>query len=181
VNRLDPALRRIPHRFVAGLIRSAKAGGAGSGERLRGHGLRLIRRGERLFLERDIVGLTEKGYFIAEKLACTVLVPEAGLLVRVRERDDERDGVSGPLIFRSARSDDCIRIRDGYKPIRKLFSEWKIPCSERWKVPIVVDRRGVLAVLGGPLGHRNRFRHALPEPMRRRLSEAVKVSVAEEQ
>jgi hypothetical protein len=39
-----------------------------------------------------------------------------------------------------------------------LFTEWKVPGEDRWKVPVLADRRGVLAVLGRPVGRRTLVR-----------------------
>lgn len=35
-----------------------------------------------------------------------------------------------------------------------MLNEWKVPEGDRWKVPILADRSGVLAVLGQALGYR---------------------------
>jgi hypothetical protein len=42
--------------------------------------------------------------------------------------------------------------------VSKLCSAWRIPLTERWKLPIVADRDGVLAVLGAGQGGTDRFR-----------------------
>jgi len=192
IDRLGMHFRRIPRRFFDVL---------GEPERLTdrrvllaGHGLALRRRGERLFLERDVVGDGEKGYFIRVRSGSAVVVPEAELVLALSRvpapmkpaREQAGDGTEGgggaesaavslaePPVFRSAQTGDCIQTRNGYKSLRKLFGEWKVPHGERWKIPIVDSRGGILAVLGGPLGYPDRFRWGLPEGLRSSLKRVV--------
>jgi hypothetical protein len=35
---------------------------------------------------------------------------------------------------------------------------WKVPAADRCRLPLLADRKGVLAVLGGALGYRTRAR-----------------------
>jgi tRNA(Ile)-lysidine synthase len=77
------------------------------------------------------------------------------------------------FVFRSMQAGDGIRMRTGSKQIRKLFGEWNIPFSERWKIPVVDSRSGVLAVLGKSLGYRDRFRYGLSDEIRALLIASV--------
>ncbi len=66
------------------------------------------------------------------------------------------DLVRGPLLIRSKKPGDFIAVKDGKKSLKKLFGEWKVPENDRWKIPLVSDRSGVLLVLGGELGYKDR-------------------------
>ena len=59
--------------------------------------------------------------------------------------------LSFPLLVRSSREGDIIELPDGRKAVKKLLNEWKVPKERRWEVPVVEDRRGILAVLGALL------------------------------
>ena len=192
IDRLGMRFRRIPQRFFDVLEDSQRLG-----DRrvlLAGHGLALRRRGERLFLERHVVGEGKKGYFIRVRSGSAVVVPEAELVLalsRVPASREPAKGNSGvgtlpgagaeraavslaePPVFRSATAGDCIQTRNGHKSLRKLFGEWKIPHGERWKIAVVDSRAGILAVLGGPTGYPDRFRWGLPEGLRSSLKRIV--------
>jgi tRNA(Ile)-lysidine synthase len=132
---------------------------------IRGHGLKLFWKGESLFLMRDVVGSSKKGYLIEVKDRDTIEIADTGLVVSVStgrngEESDFRyssKAVRGPLLVRSRRPGDTIPISTGKKSLKKLFNEWKVPEEQRWLVPLVIDRRGVLAVMGKSLGFPNRF------------------------
>ena len=42
--------------------------------------------------------------------------------------------------------------------MKDLLAGWKVPVGDRERVPLLADRKGVLAVLGGALGYRTRAR-----------------------
>jgi hypothetical protein len=48
-----------------------------------------------------------------------------------------------------------IRLRSGAKPLAALLREWGAPEARRWMIPVVADRRGVLAVCGAAFGYRD--------------------------
>jgi hypothetical protein len=83
-----------------------------------------------------------------------------------------------PLVLRSATAADRLRTAAGSTAVSKLCSAWRIPLTERWQLPILSDRSGVLAVLGGGQGGSDRFRPGA-RPAAGRL--VVKVSVLEEE
>ncbi len=69
--------------------------------------------------------------------------------------------VSGPVWLRSRQSGDEMRLPGGTKSLKKLFIDRKIPASERHKVPVLADEKGVLAVCG--IGaNQNRIPSELP-------------------
>ena len=54
----------------------------------------------------------------------------------------------GPVTVRSRQSGDRIRLSGGSKTLKKLFIDRKIPASERCRIPVIADSRGILAVHG---------------------------------
>lgn len=62
-----------------------------------------------------------------------------------------KDGLSFPFLVRSSREGDIIELPGGRKAVKKLLNEWKVPEERRWEIPVVEDRRGILAVLGNLL------------------------------
>lgn len=65
--------------------------------------------------------------------------------------------VEEPLVVRSVLPGDRLTVAEGDKLISKLMKDWRIPAEERWKVPILEDRSGILAVIGKPFGGKNRI------------------------
>ncbi len=146
---------RLPARFFAGLRHERAA--------LAGRGVRLRRRGGQFVLERDIVGVGKKGYLIT--IEPRHRYAAAGRVIESGGRAPGHgwlvlDGKSelAPLVLRSATAADRLRTGAGSTAVSKLCSAWRIPLTERWKLPIMADRGGVLAVLGGGLGGTDRFR-----------------------
>ncbi len=66
--------------------------------------------------------------------------------------------VDPPLVLRSKRKGDHILLESGSASVKDLIAGWKVPVAERERIPILADRNGVLAVLGGALGYRTRAR-----------------------
>jgi tRNA(Ile)-lysidine synthase len=168
--------RRLPARFLGA------AGGPANGPTLlAGRGVRLRRRGSRFVLERDIVGVGKKGYLIT--IEPHRRYEAAGRIIDIGAEAAgpgwlalEGKPEFGPLVLRSATATDRLRTEAGSTAVSKLCCAWRIPLTERWKLPIVADRNGVLAVLGGGQGGSDRFRPGA-RPAAGKL--AVKVSVLE--
>jgi tRNA(Ile)-lysidine synthase len=150
---------RLPARFLSGL-----AGRPGSrGVILAGRGVRLRRRGRELVLERDIVGQGKKGYVICIEPGRRYEV--AGCIIEFIAGASGQKGAGveptpekPPPVVRSATPADRIGTAGGGTAVSKLCSQWRIPLTERWSVPIVADGDGVLAVLGAGHGGRDRLR-----------------------
>lgn len=49
-----------------------------------------------------------------------------------------------PLTIRNANANDSYQIKDYYKPLRRLFIDWKMPASLRNRWPIIVNKEGVI-------------------------------------
>jgi tRNA(Ile)-lysidine synthase len=77
----------------------------------------------------------------------------------VADRDDivfDKDLITYPLTVRSLISSDAIELSEGRKQVSKLFKDWKIPSMRRWMIPVVADRKGIVAILGKAFDGRNR-------------------------
>jgi tRNA(Ile)-lysidine synthase len=154
--------RRLPSRFLRPAI-EAQRFPAGGPVILQGHGVVLRAASGRLCLEADIVTSGKTRYLMEANRTGTFEVRSTGVTVEVAvaaapargRRPDavilERE-IDPPLVLRSKRKGDRLLLEQGTKPLAALLSEWKVPEGDRWKVPVLADRRGVLAVLGGPAG-----------------------------
>ena len=54
----------------------------------------------------------------------------------------------GTVVVRSRLPGDEMRLPGGTKSLKKLFIDQKIPASQRSRIPVLADERGVLAVFG---------------------------------
>lgn len=66
------------------------------------------------------------------------------------------DTVAPPLIMRSRRAGDEIQEASGTKPVKKLMSEWGVARADRFAIPVLEDRTGVIGIWGKPFGYQNR-------------------------
>lgn len=156
--------RRLPRRFLSPLLRSTACGS----ERvyLAGHGIVVERAGADLVMSRVVVPEYRTGYLWEAVRSGSYKIPETDIEIRrVGSVRGERhrtvasvvhfDSVNGPLLVRSRRPGDEIRLRSGVKPLGALLREWGVPESKRWMIPVVADGRGVLAVCGAAFGCRD--------------------------
>ena len=159
--------RRLPWRFISPVIRRTTF--PAEGTILRGHGALLSARAGRLGWGPVLATGFKKGYFIVVSEARTAEIREAGVRVFfARGPDSSSVGRGGieflagmvrpPIILRSKRRGDFIRLAGGAKSVKDLLIGMKVPEWERDRIPILTDRSGVLAVLGGALGYRTRAR-----------------------
>ena len=159
--------RVLPWRFLGPAL--AEAVSASGMQILRGHGVCLSHRSRRLFWEADIASRCKKGYFIEVSEAGTIAVQGAGMSLSVtRALEIASAGKAGiflrpcavdpPLVLRSKRRGDRILLENGTTTVNDLIAGWKVPLEARESVPILADRKGVLAVLGGALGYPTRAR-----------------------
>lgn len=167
LNSLAVERKRIPYRFLSRVeddrfVRLRRIV-------LSGYGIRLYWRGEQLILAMDVVGHSEKGYFIVIRGENRIVVPEAGLIFE----SGSSSGEAVPVLLRSARSGDSITLGGGSRAVRKLFAEWRVAKQECWKIPILEDRRGTVAVFGSLFGYRDRFRDGLSSERGKALKSMV--------
>lgn len=67
------------------------------------------------------------------------------------------DRLVPPLIVRTWREGDSIQLVDGTKSVSKLIGQWKLPFPMTAEIPVLEDRRGLVAVLGKAWGGRDRL------------------------
>lgn len=67
------------------------------------------------------------------------------------------EGVLSAPILRSPLQGDAIALQDGTVKLSKLFKDWKIPPACRSHIPVLEDRRGVVAVFAKAYGGRDRL------------------------
>ncbi|MGD9939384.1 MAG: tRNA lysidine(34) synthetase TilS [Clostridia bacterium] len=68
------------------------------------------------------------------------------------------DAFDWPLIIRSRRPGDVIRLGAGSRQLDRLLADLQIPAHLRDSVPVVEDRAGLVAVLGSQAGSRDIYR-----------------------
>jgi tRNA(Ile)-lysidine synthetase-like protein len=151
----------MPRRLPFGFLRPVMAEPTGPGSiELTGHGVRFRSDGEFVSWETDIVMEGEKSYFIAVENDGSHAISGTEISVKVdfgsRMKKDEigirADAVEPPLVLRSKRKGDELLLSYGRKSVKELLSEWKIPVAKRWEIPLLADRKGVVAVLGRCFG-----------------------------
>jgi tRNA(Ile)-lysidine synthetase-like protein len=159
--------RRLPWRFLQPALEPGVP--AAPATILRGHRTVLSRAAGRLWWGPDIARMCKKGYFIVVSDARVAEIREAGVRVCVtRGPGADRAGGGGivilagkvrpPIVLRSKRKGDVIRLSGGTTSVKELLIGMKVPAAERDRVPILSDRGGVLAVLGEARGYRTRAR-----------------------
>ena len=159
--------RRLPWRFISPAL--GRSLPAGAGTVLQGHGVQLAVRGGRLFWERHIVMPGKKSYFIEVSETGSFSVPGIGVRVSFARCIGKNSPAAGetavlardvkpPLVLRSRRRGDEILLEHGATPLKELFAGWKVSRGQRLLVPVLADRKGVVAVLGHVLGYPSRTR-----------------------
>lgn len=85
----------------------------------------------------------------------TLALPELGLRVRyapaqqiLNSKDVFTVDTQGPIVLRSRRAGDSIRLNVGTQTLKKLFVDRKIPAPQREAIPVFADDQGVLGVYG---------------------------------
>jgi len=112
--------------------------------------------------KRVVVVSSKKSYLRVITVGDNELFP--GLYLKVEDNSKiledtiwiNRDKLKEPVLVRSKMSGDRILLAEGKKPLKKLFNDWGVVRSERWKIPVIEDKTGILAVLGKSLGYSNR-------------------------
>ena len=143
VNRVVPSVQRLPNRFLAPLW------GAISEGELAGHGVEVSYDPRQIRLRPLVVRPDKKGYFS--------VVWESMLPSPVKLRILRSGAVSGvvnvvcrsitpPLVLRSRRPGDRLDRFDGSIRLGRLLSIAGVPPDRRDTVPLLEDRKGVLAL-----------------------------------
>ncbi len=113
--------------------------------------VRVARCYDRLVLDREKevlepVTLPDEGTVILEKLGLCVTVQRAEKLENTPFVFTVQP--QGAVLLRSRKEKDSIRLPGGTKSLKKLFTDRKIPASQRSTVPVLADEAGILGVYG---------------------------------
>ena len=151
--------RQFPHRFVRRVM--DVQGIAEKCTILSGLGYRLLRRREIVRLEPDVVPEGKSGYLVCVREEGIFAVPGTGLVLEVRSEAGTSGSLPGctselPFIVRSRIAGDRIRIHSGYKSLKSVYNEWKVPLERRHLIPVVVSGDEVRCILGRALGYADR-------------------------
>jgi tRNA(Ile)-lysidine synthase len=153
---------RIPYAFVREIC-SIAAGKRKDSRIHSGHGLQFVVEKDELKVIPYVVNPEKKGYLLVVKDPFERGIRRSGfqiekILLSSLQTDNwifEHDRLY-PLLIRSWRYGDRIKIRGGTKEVRKLFQEWRVPDSRKWDIPIVESPGGIEAVFGSFFGFPNR-------------------------
>lgn len=152
---------RLPYKFLSTAI--------GSNSKkipnilLDGYSCRLMKYKDMIIWKRVVVVSTKKSYLRVITMGENELFP--GFYLKLEENGDllsnkiwiNKDKLKFPLVVRSKLSGDRIALSEGMKTLKKLFNDWGVLRSERWKIPVIEDRAGIVAVLGESLSYSNRI------------------------
>ena len=164
---------RIPRGFLQPFLRLRVPEEGWDGRRkelARGHGAVIERRGQWLWWRAAVVLPCKKGYLIevredaSLRIAGRLTITASSRAVKELPTDAvqvERSSFGGPLIVRSRRAGDRIQLGGHLKSVKELFAEWRVPEMIRWLIPVVEDRKGVVAILGKELGFQDRIARRL--------------------
>jgi tRNA(Ile)-lysidine synthase len=112
-------------------------------------------------------------YLFKEELCCTQEMDTTKVWI-----GDEV--IVGKLVVRSFEDHDTIELKEGTKKVSSLLASWHIDFSDRWRIPLLVDDDGVLAVLGTCfLGKDRVAKRALLSPLARKLTTLYSVRIIE--
>jgi tRNA(Ile)-lysidine synthase len=171
---------RLPRRFLAPALGPDPV----TARRVlaRGHGLALRVEGTSLWWGPDIAGTSEKGYLVCVPREGILSIdgapgaqgaaPGSGIVVEFRRGTGARPGetaipvreVVPPLVLRSRRKGDRIDGPRGSVTLKSLCAGWAAPSRRAAEAPVLADRRGVVAVLGGAVGGETATRSPGPVP-----------------
>ncbi len=152
---------RLPYRFISAALDYKPVGG--SNILIQGYSCQLLHQKEKIIWKRVVVVSSKKSYLRVVVEGNLEIFPGFTLCVEEMNKFPEdtvwfnRENLKDPVIIRSKMSGDSIHLAEGFKPIKKLFSDWGVLPEDRWKVPVVEDRSGIIAVLGKPFGFNNRI------------------------
>lgn len=161
---------RIPRRF----LEPALGDDPGPSPRylVRGHGLALRIEHDDLLWGPDIVSAVEKGYLVVVPDGGSFIIEGTGATVSFRRGTDPQPGetaipaaeVVPPVVLRSRRKGDRIEVPGGGAAPPSACGARGHSRQPAGHVPVLVDRRGVVAVLGAAVGGRTATRTGEPAP-----------------
>jgi hypothetical protein len=139
---------------------------------VRGHGLALRVERAEVSWGPDVASPPEKGYLVIVPGIGTLKIEGTGATAAFRRGTAPRPGetaipvreVVPPLVLRSRRKGDRVDGPSGSATLKSLCGAWAVPRPLAGLVPVLADRRGVLAVLGMAVGGRTATRSPGPLP-----------------
>lgn len=154
--------QRLSHRTVERLLELIRSETAGV--RIAVAGTNVVVRGNVLLWEKASASLA--GGFVSlvysdhtpldgERLLVRGNAPDSPVPIHQRARIHDED-IVGDLMVRSTSFGDRIVLLEGTKKISDLMASWKVPIENRWRIPVLEDHEGIVAVLGGAYGGRDR-------------------------
>jgi tRNA(Ile)-lysidine synthase len=141
--------RRIPYRHLERLLEPVDP--RKRGVLLAGSGVRVERRGERVWVGPDIVGRRKIGYLLHVRGPGRYAVLERHIVVEVAQDGMVRGGGDTPLVVRSRRPGDRLHWRGRSASLATVVAGCH-PADALDLVPIVADTGGIVRVLGSALG-----------------------------
>lgn len=162
---------RVPRRFLEPAL--GHDPGPSSRCLIRGHGLALRVDREELRWGPDIVSTVEKGYLVVVPSHGILELEGTGATASFRRGADPEAGETAiaadalvpPVVLRSRRKGDRIAVASAGSgaaaSMRGVRGTSRQPVGP---VPVLVDRRGVVAVLGAAVGGRTATRTGTPAP-----------------
>jgi tRNA(Ile)-lysidine synthetase-like protein len=169
--KLSSSPRRLAWRFLSPVLENWLP----QGTVVRGHGVELLVRKSNVVWQRCIVMPCKRSYFIEVSAAGTYSVPEVGVRISfvrcsgkgspvARQMELRARDIEWPLVLRSRRRGDEILLERGTTSLKELFAGWTLPEGQRQLIPVLADRKGVVAVLGRAFGYPDRMRVAAQAP-----------------
>ncbi len=152
---------RLPYRFISAALDYKPV--LGSNILIQGYTCKLLHHKEKIIWKRVVVLSSKKSYLKVMVEGDQEIFP--GFSLHIEELNEfpedtvwfSRENLKNPVIIRSRITGDGIHLAEGFKPIKKLFSDWGVLPEDRWKIPVIEDRSGIIAVLGKPFGFKNRI------------------------
>ena len=152
---------RLSYRFISAALNYKPVGG--SNILIQGYNCQLLHHKEKIIWKRVVVLSSKKSYLKVIEEGDQEIFP--GFSLHIEELNEfpedtvwfSRENLKNPVIIRSKMTGDGIHLAEGFKPIKKLFSDWGVLPEDRWKIPVIEDRSGIIAVLGKPFGFKNRI------------------------
>ena len=127
-------------------------------------GVTVVRSYERLMVLEDTaqpeeVTLLPGDVLTLPQWGLTVICEEATKIINTKEIFTVN--ALGPVVLRSRKAGDSMRLNAGTCTLKKLFIDRKIPAHQRMRIPVFADEQGVLAV-GGIGANVDRLARELP-------------------
>lgn len=167
IDRIGSSHHRIPYRFLDSV--PALDPGRRRGVVARGHGVRIELDGGWIACRRDIVPGGDRGYLYSVANELPRAMENRGCMeIELQGHGDCRERVclemeelEPPLVARSRRPGDAIALPAGHRVLKRVFQDCGVPTWARDRVPVLEDRRGVVAVCGKLVGAESAWRRGV--------------------